>query len=411
MGQLPDARRATPPGTAILPLSTEIDPGKALSRLWLLFVVSWPAFVVLVGPVVTMVRSADAPAGRLGALAWTVAFLAAYLRLTLHRPFQIDVTAAERRARLALLALLAALVLYVDLANDPGYFWVFICVFVPAGIVLPARAAAWTVIGITALATGIEAVRWGWSMALQVTGIAIWGISTIMLRQMMLVMGELRAAREERARLAVTEERLRFARDLHDLLGHSLSLIALKSELAGRLLRLPNGRAAAEIEEIELVARRALREVREAVAGYRRPSLADELRSARAMLEAAGIVARIDATDEALPPTVDALFAWAVREGVTNVIRHSGASRCEIAICHDGGVARLRVVDDGQGAPGDGIASGSGLSGLAERAAFVDGRVEIGRGAGGGFALDVTAPLDQHAEPAVPSTAERLVAR
>lgn len=354
MDQLPGAWRAEPPGTAISPQSDEVVPGEVLSRLWLLFVVSWPVFVVLVGPVVSMMRSADSLAARLGALAWTVAFLAAYLRLTLHRPFRFEALPAERRIRIALLALLAALVLYVDLANEPGYFWLFICVFVPAGIVLPPRAAAWTVIGITALATGVEAVRWGWSMALQVMGIAIWGVSTIMLRQMVLIMSELRAAREERARLAVTEERLRFARDMHDLLGHSLSLIALKSELAGRLLRLPDGRAAAEIEDIELVSRRALREVREAVDGYRRPSLDDELGSAREMLEAAGIEARIDGITQTLPSTVGAVFAWAVREGVTNVIRHSDASRCDIDISCADGIARLRVVDNGRGAP-DGL--------------------------------------------------------
>jgi two-component system, NarL family, sensor histidine kinase DesK len=397
MARLPNTWRANPLATAVsLRSDGEAGPGRALSLLWLLFVVSWPAFVMLVGPVVSMTRSADTPASLLAALGWTAVFLAAYLRLTLHQPFRIDVTPAERRIRIGLLALLAALVLYVDLASDPGYFWLFICVFVPAGIVLPPKAAAWTVVGITALATGIEVIRWGWSMALNVMGIAIWGVSTIMLRQMVLFVDELRTAREERARLAVAEERLRFARDLHDLLGHSLSLIALKSELAGRLLRLPDGRVAAEIEDIELVSRRALRDVREAVAGYRRPALADEVESAREMLDAAGIEARIDATADALPSTVDAVLAWAVREGVTNVIRHSDAARCEIDVWRDDGVAGIRVVDDGRSAPQEPIdtAGGSGLSGIAERAAVVDGRVESGPGADGGFVLEVTVPVD-----------------
>ncbi len=407
MVRLPITWQAEPLGTAMSIQPNETDPGRALSRLWVLFVVSWPVCVVFAGPVVSMVRSAGSIASLLAALAWSVAFLAAYLRLTLHHPFRFDVMPAERRVRIALLALLTALVLYIDLVNDPGYFWLFICVFVPAGIVLPARAAAWVVLGLTALAIGIELVRWGWPQALQVAGIAIWGVSTIMLRQMILVVGELRDAREERARLAVAEERLRFARDLHDLLGHSLSLIALKSELAGRLLRLPDGRVAAEIEDIELVSRRALREVREAVAGYRRPALGDELESAGEMLDAAGIDARIDATPDTLPATVDAVLAWAVREGVTNVIRHSDASRCEIAIWHHDDIAGIRVIDDGNGAPL--VTNGSGLSGIAERAAMLGGRVNTGPGIAGGFALEVTMPIDAHVDAGVTAPAEWTV--
>jgi two-component system sensor histidine kinase DesK len=411
MERLPDTWRAKPPGSATPIRSDEADLGRGASRLWLLFVVSWPVFVVVVGPVVGMLGAANTSASVVAAMAWTAAFLAAYLWLTLNRPFQIDVTPATQRARVALLALLAALILYADLANDPGYFWLFICVFVPAGIALPPRAAAWTVVGITALATGIEVVRWGWSMALQVTGIAIWGVSTIMLRQMVLTVDELKAAREERARLAVAEERLRFARDLHDLLGHSLSLIALKSELAGRLLRLPAGRAAAEIEDIELVSRRALREVREAVAGYRRPTLSDELESARQMLATAGIETRIGATAGVLPGTVDAVLAWAVREGVTNVIRHSEAGRCEIDVRREDGLVRARVMDDGRGAldVATFTASGSGLSGIAERAAVLGGRVDAGPSAAGGFELEVTVPVDGSAESAVTLPAEETV--
>jgi two-component system sensor histidine kinase DesK len=412
MERLPNSWRSRSPDTARPLPSDEADLGRTLSLLWLLFVVSWPVFVVLVGPVVSMTRSAETTAGVIAALAWTAAFLGAYLGLTLRHPFRILVAPTERWLRVGLLALLTVLVLYVDLANETRYFWLFICVFVPAGIVLPPRAAAWTVVGITTLATGIEVIRSGWPTALQVTGIAVWGVSTIMMRQMVQAVDRLRDAREERARLAVTEERLRFSRDLHDLLGHSLSLIALKSELAGRLLRLPDGRVAAEIADIELVSRRALREVREAVAGYRRPTLDDELESAREMLGAAGIVTRIDATAEALPSTVDAVLAWVVREGVTNVIRHSDAASCAIDVWREDGIARVRLVDDGRGAP-DSLrtAIGSGLSGIAERAAVVHGRVEAGPGAAGGFALEVTVPVDGCAEAFMPAPAEEMVPR
>ena len=126
---------------------------------------------------------------------------------------------------------------------------------------------------------------------------------------------ELCEARAELALSAVAAERERFARDLHDLLGHSLSVIAIKSELAGRLLPGSPERAAAEVADVEHVARQALREVREAVSGYRRPTLDDELEGARVALSAAGIDAEFERAPVPLDPEVEAVLAWAVREG------------------------------------------------------------------------------------------------
>jgi two-component system sensor histidine kinase DesK len=160
----------------------------------------------------------------------------------------------------------------------------------------------------------------------------------------------LRAARQEIARLAVGEERLRFARDLHDLLGHSLSLITLKSELAHRLLPDSPERAAAEVADVERVARQALAEVREAVGGYRRTNLETELAGARVALEAAGI--RWSAAIEAgpLPQEVEDALGWTVREGTTNVLRHSQARRCEVRVEREAATVTVKVVDDGRGA-------------------------------------------------------------
>jgi two-component system sensor histidine kinase DesK len=210
---------------------------------------------------------------------------------------------------------------------------------------------------------------------------------------------ELRAAREEIARLAVAEERLRFARDLHDLLGHSLSLIALKSELATQLAAAAPERAAAEMRDVEGVAREALREVREAVAGYRQPTLPDELSAAAEILAAAGIALRRDGEVSGLAPWVEAALAWTVREGVTNVIRHSRARVCTIRFTRDADRVGVEVADDGAGAaagraqtePGAGH---SGLPGLRERVTAVGGRVEAGPGVTGGFRLAATVPLD-----------------
>jgi two-component system, NarL family, sensor histidine kinase DesK len=204
--------------------------------------------------------------------------------------------------------------------------------------------------------------------------------------------GALREAREELARLAVSEERLRFARDIHDLLGHSLSVIVLKSELLSRTL--PEDvppRVRQEAQEIESVARGALREVREAVAGYRKASLATELGGAAAAFEAAGIDYQRVQQGGAITPETEAVLAWAVREGVTNVIRHSHASRCSIRVGREDGHIVLDVVDDGEGGK---PAQGNGLRGVAERAAGIGGEVEAGPLPHEGFRLRVTVPAE-----------------
>ena len=193
---------------------------------------------------------------------------------------------------------------------------------------------------------------------------------------------ELRETREELATLAVAEERLRIARDVHDLLGHSLSVITLKSELAARLLERDPARAAGELEEIQAVSREALAEVREAVKGYRGLALAESLTRARTALTAAGIDCELAGAQPALPADVDAVLAWAVREGTTNVIRHSQARHCEIRIRADGESAALEIDDDGRAAPAPSH-GGSGLEGLRERAQRVRGTLEAGARPGG----------------------------
>ncbi len=190
------------------------------------------------------------------------------------------------------------------------------------------------------------------------------------------------------------EERARFARDLHDLLGHSLSVIAVKAELAERLLERDPARAAAHVADVKTVAREALGEVRDAVSGYRRPTLSSELEGARIALEAAGIEARLEAADVDLPADVEAVLAWAVREGTTNIVRHSGARSCRIAVRPGPADVSAEVVDDGDAhaSDGNGNGTGNGLAGLRERAASVAGSVEAGPVAEGGFRLCVTVP-------------------
>ncbi len=210
----------------------------------------------------------------------------------------------------------------------------------------------------------------------------------------------LEGAQEEKARVAVAEERLRFARDLHDLLGHSLSVITLKSELAGRLMTVDAARATTEVTEIEQVARRALKEVREAASGYRQATLAVELAGSRTALAAAHIswAEEVD-PDLSLPQPVEAVLAWTVREGVTNVIRHSHAATCTLALDVDDTTATMTIADDGTGAVNKNAATngsageGNGLRGLGERVAAASGILEAGPPEGGGYRLMVSVPV------------------
>jgi two-component system sensor histidine kinase DesK len=266
----------------------------------------------------------------------------------------------------------------------------FFHVNVAAGIMLLTRDAYVAIAGLAVVTFGLGVVSGMAWLALPTAAIGLW--ATAFVRQVAAV-SELQSAREELARLAVNEERLRFARDLHDLLGHSLSLITLKSELAGRLLPNEPEKAEAEVQDIEEVARQALREVREAVAGYRSPTLDEELAGAAEMLGAAGIDCRIENEAGLLPKEIDGVLAWAVREGTTNVIRHSKAQNCRIVLAREEDKCYAEITDDGRGGTNE-ETSGSGLSGLAERVAgFRDGEFEAGLLPGGGFRLRVDLPL------------------
>ena len=204
---------------------------------------------------------------------------------------------------------------------------------------------------------------------------------------------ELRDARAVAVRLAVEEERTRMARDLHDLLGQNLSLIGVKLDLARRLIGEPANAAAEEILEAQRMARDALRGVREAVGGYRQPTLEGELTGARVALEAAGVVLELAAEPGVLTPATDATGAWVVREGVTNVIRHSRASSCRIDIGNRAGRLVVCVTDDGIGGQPNG--AGMGLRGAYERVAAVGGTLTSGPARSGkGFQLVARLPLD-----------------
>lgn len=204
---------------------------------------------------------------------------------------------------------------------------------------------------------------------------------------------ELFAARAEVARLAVDAERVRFARDLHDTLGHNLSAIALKSELALRLLDRDPVRTRSELTDVYGIARESLRDVRTVVKGYRRDSLERELEGVQSVLVAAGVRCEVATLVATLPGPVEEVLAWAVREAATNLLRHSSASRCRISMRRTADAVRLDVANDGAGnaAVTDEI-GGSGLTGLAERLVPLGGTLTAGRRADGEFVLTVLIP-------------------
>lgn len=186
--------------------------------------------------------------------------------------------------------------------------------------------------------------------------------------------------------LALVRERQQVARDVHDILGHSLTVITLKAELAQRLLEREPGRARTELDDVLRLSREALAEVRSTVSGLRTPDFTGQVEAARTALAAAGIEADVTGRPDDVPPEHRSLFAWVLREAVTNVVRHSRASRCTVRWTP----TTLTVADDGNGVPAP---EGNGLRGLRERAARAGGTVAVGLGTGGtGTVVEVVLP-------------------
>ncbi len=197
---------------------------------------------------------------------------------------------------------------------------------------------------------------------------------------------KLRMKQEEIERLAKIAERERIARDLHDLLGHTLSLNVLKARLANKLINRDIDKAIQEVNDIEQISRDALQEVREAVQGYRSVGLAGELENARLALEAADITGKFSTAEMSLEPAQDSILAMTLREAITNVIRHSGANRCHIELSQSDSVIKLEIDDDGRGGR---FVEGSGLSGMRERLVADGGALNVD----GSDGMKVTASL------------------
>jgi two-component system sensor histidine kinase DesK len=356
-------------------------------HIWRLYQHAW--LVCLVFPLVSLVREAPGAFRLTTGLVALLFFAASYTWLMWPHPASQGAQARARsRISFLLFVALSTLVLVFSLVDGPAWLWLFIGVSAIAGLLLPMRSAFTTIVLFTLLPLfimvgmkgGIAGVDWWWLIALMLLVRGL-GLDMIGVARMGSAIRELHTARQELARLKVEEERQRLARDLHDLLGQTLSMIALKSELARHIIQEEPDHCAQELSEIELVARQTLREVREAVAGYRRPRLESELDGAQQLLEAAGIDYQIRPNTLTFPPETSAVLAWTVREGVTNVIRHSRARHCEITLFQGKGTVGAEVINDGgreARAESPSGRPGLGLAGLRERVSALGGRMEVG---------------------------------
>ena len=371
-------------------------------RLWRLYAYFW--FICLFFPILSLNQTPPSGVHLLMIASGLIIFVGIYFWVMWPHPLSDRArTRLGMQKSVTLIITLTVLVLLLSIIYGSSFLWLFIGVSAIAGITLSFRNASIAVISLTLLTVAanvsidgsIRSVNWLQiiPLALLVRGLGLDMIGFVRLSD---TLRELQRARGELARQAVMEERLRMARDLHDLLGHTLSLITLKSELAGRLLEKTSHAAIEQVHEVERVARQALREVREAVAGYRQRTLRGELDGARQILEAAGIESTIEYEFQSFPPSTDMVLAWVVREGVTNVIRHSHAQHCRIHIISTNGYIGVKINNDGYPRKETSTVEwGSGLSGLAERVANEGGKLEVGRQPtpnGPGFQLRVEIP-------------------
>ena len=341
-------------------------PGPWFGLVW--------APVLLVAPVVDAAR-----AGQPGRVAYLLGLGAA---------FAATVT---RRGEVAFALFAAACAGYLVLWRTDRVF-VFPLLAIAAALAVRQRWALSLVSSVTisgALAAGFESRSLDTALALAFATFLA-GVATFVVRYLVGVVGELTRTRERLAETAVAGERERFSRDLHDLLGHTLSVIVVKAQAVRRLVPLDPAAATEHARDVETIGRQALTEVREAVGGYRAVHLDRELANAAAALSAGNVRAEVVPPPAPLAGPADALLGWVVREGTTNVLRHAAASRCRIAVTVSvqDATVRVEITDDGRGGF---VGEGSGLRGLRERVEAAGGSLDAAA-TPGGFRLAASVP-------------------
>ena len=333
-------------------------PGSWFALVW--------APVLLVAPL-----SAAVADGQLLRVAHVV-LLGALYAVTIWLPFRFG-PHRRRAAEVALVLLFAACTGYLVAWRTDREF-IFPLLAIATAVAIRQRWALGMITSLTisgAVAEGLESGSLDAALFLSFATFFA-GIGTFAVQYLVGVVSELSRTREQLARAAVSDERLRFSRDLHDLLGHTLSVVVVKAQAVRRLIERDQSAATENARDIETIGRQALNEVREAVTGYRSVRLGEELANARAALSAGNIRVDITPPPADLDDRVDSLLGWVVREGTTNVLRHAGATSCRIAVTADGETASAEVIDDGRGGmPGN----GSGLRGLRERVEDMGGEL------------------------------------
>ncbi|MFI1091113.1 sensor histidine kinase [Streptomyces sp. NPDC020917] len=309
-----------------------------------------------------------------------------------------------------LLAALAAVMLPLALVYGGNFVLLFVLVSLCVGSVSRNRRQLGLMLMPLSATAGVTASlhhEGFWGTTSLAYGTFLSGLVVSVIITLFHAVKQLRETRQELARSAVAQERLRFSRDLHDLLGHTLSVIVVKAEAARRLAPRNMDAALVQVADIEGVGRQALTEIREAVTGYREGSLSTELDRARSALAAADVEVVVKESGPPLPPHTEALLGWVVREGVTNVVRHSGATRTTIELRTSDGRAHLEISDNGSpaaaarraAAGGTAVRTrvGTGLRGLTERLAAAGGSLTHGPAQGGGFRVTAVLPVEDEA--------------
>jgi two-component system sensor histidine kinase DesK len=384
---------------------------------WIRWFFSGIWLVYLIAPVAELFGNGHGPLWIAGGVTLVVVFCATYLAVL------VTWESYPRRAHIGL-AVIVALAVIACLVYGGDWTSMWIYVSAATGFVFPGRRRALIAVAVVgacyALLCWIDHVS-ATQLVVELLPVVLIGWAMVGFRLQLVLMFELRQARETVAKLAANEERLRLARDMHDLTGQSLSLITLKAELAAkRLARLPESAeldaVLSEISDIGRVSRQTLQDIREAVSGYRRPTLAVEIITARTSLEAAGIQLEDDPAlmvrSGTFNPDAEAALAWCLREAATNVIRHSGARNCRIRLTEQAGEISLEVSDDGRGfgapdaaapdaaAAPDMTAGGTGLHGMSERLSAVGGRFSVSPAGRDGRGFRLTATVSAAPAPA-----------
>jgi two-component system sensor histidine kinase DesK len=350
----------------------EFQPSQRLARLILLTVLV--GFAVI--ETVNVVGTPGPSHGRSVAVNFASIIVLFVLQLSISSPAAMDWPMPRRVVMLlghALVTFLPLLVLGAQWGGMAGWLAGSILLLIAgwAGWALFATLILGIFIGALALGVPLTSAAYITVASLD-TGLIVFGLS-----RLSLIITYLKATRTELAQLAVVKERMRFARDLHDLLGYSLSAITLKAELTRRLVSSNPARAMDELAELTDVARQALADVRLVASGYRNMSLSKEAASVLSLLSTAGIAARVEINCGPLDEEVDTVLATVLRETVTNMLRHSTAQNCTVEACAAGDVVRLRVSNDGVPPAGSSRRDGGGLDNLASRLEAVGGTLTV----------------------------------